>query len=296
MTRKRVKDFIYESGIVIIGSALFAMSMNMFVLPADIVMGGMTGIATLIHFFTKFPVGISIILLNIPLIAANAHFFGKHFLRRTIIGVVATSVFIDLLTIFPITVTDPLMCSILGGVSSGAGIGLLISRGYTTGGTDLIACLLKLKLRKMSTGTLIAVCDIVIIVGAALFMGSFDGVFYSLICTWTMGKVMDIMISGSRRAGQAFIITGKPDEIVRLIFERLDRGVTMMDVVGGYTGEVKRMMMCVVSKSEIFYLKEIVNECDPSAFVIIADASEVTGEGFVSRAAGNTENKNKKSS
>ncbi len=291
MTRKKVKEFIYESGIVIIGSVLFAMSMNMFVLPADIVMGGMTGIATVINFFTNFPVGIAIILLNIPLLIANTHFFGRHFLKRTVIGIVATSIAIDLLNMFPITVTDPLMCSILGGASSGAGIGLMISKGYTTGGTDLAACILRLKFRRMSTGTLIAICDIVIIVGAALFMRTFDGIFYSLICTWTMGKVMDLMISGSRRAGQAFIITSRPTEIVNLIFERLDRGVTMMDAVGGYTGETKQMIMCVVAKSELFYLKEIVRECDPGAFLVIADASEVTGEGFIYRTPGDSAKK-----
>ena len=101
-----------------------------------------------------------------------------------------------------------------------------------------------------------------------------------------MGKVMDMMISGSRRASQAFIITCRAEETVRLIFKRLDRGVTMMDVVGGYTGEAKRMIMCVVPKSELFYLKEIAMECDPSAFMVIGDASEVSGEGFAARAAG----------
>lgn len=291
MTRKKIKNIIYEGGIIVVGSVLFAMSLNMFVLPADIIMGGITGIATVINFFTKFPVGLATIILNIPLLIANTRVFGRHFLWRTVIGVAATSLAVDLLNIFPVTVTDPLMCSILGGVSAGAGVGLMISKGYTTGGTDLAACLLKLKLRRMSTGTLVAICDIAIIVGAAFAIGNFDGVFYSLICTWTMGKVMDIMISGSRRVSQAFIITGRAEEIVKLIFERLDRGVTMMDVVGGYTGEVKRMIMCVVQKSELFYLKEIVMECDPSAFVIIGDASEVSGEGFVTKAAGDTAKK-----
>ncbi len=291
MTEKKIKNIIYECGIIVVGSVLFAMSMNMFLLPANIIMGGMTGIATVINFFTKFPVGLAIIILNIPLLIANTKVFGRHFLGRTVIGVAATSLAVDMLNIFPITVTDPLMCSIIGGACGGAGVGLMISKGYTTGGTDLAACLIKLKLRHMSTGTLVAICDVVIIVGAALAMGTFDGIFYSLICTWTMGKVMDMMISGSRRASQAFIITSKAEDMIKLIFERLDRGVTMMDVVGGYTGEVKRMIMCVVPKSEIFYLKEITMECDPAAFVIIGDASEVSGEGFAARAAGDTAKK-----
>ena len=280
MSSKKIKSVIYETGIVIFGSAMFSLALNMFILPANIILGGMTGIATVLNMFFGTPVGIMIILLNIPLIAANTYFFGTGFLGRTVIGVAATSIATDILTFFPVTTTDPLICAILGGAVMGAGIGFVMTRGYTTGGTDLIACLVKLKLKGASMGTIITVADIIIIIGAAFFTKDMTGIFYSLICTWAAGKTLDFMISGSRRAGQAFIITDKPDMIVKLIFERLDRGATVLSATGAYTGEPKNVVMCVVPKKELFFLKQIVNECDSQAFVIIGDAAEVTGEGF----------------
>ncbi len=275
-----------EVGVIAVGSVLFSMAMNMFLLPAGIVLGGMTGISTVLNIFFGAPVGITIILLNIPLIIANTRIFGREFLKRTLIGLVATSLSIDLLAFFPIPELDPLICAILGGVCMGAGCGTLISRGYTTGGTDLIACLVRQKWRSVSTGNVIMITDFVIILGAALFTRSLDGLFYSIVCTFASGKVMDNMISGSRRAGQAFIVTSRGRELTALIFERLFRGVTVIDAVGGYTGEPKQLLMCVVSRREIYLLKQIVAECDRRAFVIIADASEVSGKGFISRTAG----------
>lgn len=286
MSKVKFSHVIGEVGVVTIGSVLFAMAMNMFLLPAGIVLGGMTGISTVLNIFLGTPVGLMIILLNIPLIIANTYLFGRGFLKRTVIGLMATSLSVDLLAVFPIPELDPLICAILGGVCMGAGTGTLISRGYTTGGTDLIACLIKLKWRSASTGTLVMVADLVIILGAALFTRSLDGLFYSIICTWASGKVMDMMISGSRRAGQAFIVTEKSAELTTLIFERIRRGVTVLNAVGGYTGEPRRVLMCVVSRREIYLLKQLTAECDPQAFVIIADAAEVSGEGFFNRAAG----------
>lgn len=283
---EKIKSVLYETGIVILGSVLFSLALNMFILPANIVLGGMTGIATVINMFFGAPVGVMIILLNVPLIIANTYFFGTGFLRRTVIGVAATSVATDILVFFPTTTTDPLICAILGGAVMGAGVGFMMTRGYTTGGTDLVACLVKLKLKRASMGNIIIIADIAIILGASLFTRDLSGIFYSLICTWSAGKALDFVISGSRRAGQAFIITDKPDGIVKLIFERLDRGATVLEATGAYTGEPKKVVMCVVPKKELFFLKQIIGECDPQAFVIIADAAEVSGEGFHTHAIG----------
>lgn len=284
--RRDALRMLGEVGAVAVGSVLFSMAMNMFLLPTGIVLGGMTGIATVLNIFFGSPVGITIILLNIPLIIANTRIFGRGFLKRTLVGLVATSLSVDLLAFFPLPELDPLICAILGGVCMGAGCGTLISRGYTTGGTDLIACLIKLKWRSASTGTVIMIADLAIILGAALFTRSLDGLFYSIVCTFASGKVMDLMISGSRRAGQAFIVTSRARELTALIIERLFRGVTVIDAVGGYTGEPRQVLMCVVSRREIYLLKQLVAGCDRQAFVIIADASEVSGKGFFNRTAG----------
>lgn len=290
MTKKResLKSILYECGLVIFGSVMFSIAMNMFILPANIILGGMTGVSTVLNIFLGTPVGITIIILNIPLFIANTYFFGTGFLRRTLIGVVATSVATDVLTFFPQTTDDPLMCAILGGVAMGAGVGIMMTRGYTTGGTDLIACLVKLKLKHVTMGTIITAADVIIIVGAAFITGDFTSIFYSVLCTWAAGRVLDMMISGSRRAGQSFIITERPDEIVKLIFERLDRGVTVLNATGGYTGDAKKVVMCVVGRGQVFMLKQLVAECDPQAFVVISDVSEVTGEGFHNHAAGDS--------
>lgn len=287
--RENVKNILYECGLVIFGSVMFSIAMNMFLLPANIVLGGMTGIATVLNMFFNTPVGVMIIVLNIPLFIANTYFFGPGFLRRTLIGVVATSVATDVLTFFPKTTEDPLLCAILGGIAMGAGVGAMMTRGYTTGGTDLIACLVRIKLKNVSMGTIITVTDVLIIVGAAFITGDFTSIFYSVICAWAAGRVLDMMISGSRRAGQAFIVTDKPDEIVKLIFERLDRGVTVLDGTGAYTGDAKKVVMCVLGRGQVFMLKKLVAECDERAFVVISDVSEVTGEGFHNHAAGDGE-------
>jgi len=282
----KTRKSISRTAALILGSVLFAMSLNMFLLPAEIVLGGMTGISTVINIFFGFPVGVMIIILNIPLVAANAVLFGKGFLGRTMVGIITTCAACDIITFFPVTETDPLMCSILGGAVMGAAMGIILSRGFSTGGTDLIAVLVRRKMRNISTGKIIMICDFLIIIGAAVITGNYGGLFYSAVCTWISGQVLDMVLSGSERAGQVFIISEKADELVSLIFKKLDRGVTVINATGGYTGEARRVIMCALPKRELYYLKELVSECDPRAFCIIASASEVRGRGFASSFTG----------
>ncbi|MBE6611450.1 MAG: YitT family protein [Ruminococcaceae bacterium] len=280
--RELIGDFFS----VILGSLIFSMSLNMFLLPASIVLGGMTGIATVLNILTGFPVGIAIILLNVPLVLLNAKKYGRRFLICTIIGVTATSLATDFLPIFPVSVTDPLICSVFGGITMGAAVGILLSRGFTTGGTDLIATLLKPLLPNVSGGTVIMMADLVIILGAAIVTKDFSGIFYSLICTVTAGKVTDLLLSGARRAVQAIIITEKSNAIREKIMGDMGRGVTILEGRGGYSGEEKQVLLCVVGKRELHELRSIVYAMDAAAFVIVSDAAEVTGEGFASRSAG----------
>ncbi len=280
--RREIKKVISQGAILAAGAFLFAMSLNMFLLPSKTVLGGMTGIATVINVYSGIPVGIMIVILNIPLLFANAYFFGKGFIGRTAVGIAVTSAAADIVDFFPITATDPLICSIFGGAVMGASVGLLMSHGYTTGGTDLIACLVKLKKKNASTGTVIMACDLLIIVGAAVLMNNFDGIFYSVICTFISGRVLDMMLSGANRAWQVFIISKKPEALLELIIRKLDRGVTVLEGVGGYTGEEKKIIMCALPKRELYFLKELIRGCDPEAFTVVADAAEVSGKGFAS--------------
>lgn len=281
----KTREFTGDCLALIGGAALFSMAMNLFLLPGGIVLGGMTGIATVLNLYFALPIGLVILVLNLPLMVLGARRFGRGFLVRTLIGVGATSLAADILHIFPVTVTDPLICSALGGITAGASVGILLARGYTTGGTDLVVCLLKPLLPRVSTGVLLMLADGVIILGAAAILGDFTGIFYSIICTVTAGKVTDLLLSGARRAAMVLVITDRADAVRGEILTELSRGVTVLDGRGGYSGAPKQVLLCVVSKPELHRLRRIVAARDPDAFVIVADAAEVLGEGFAARSA-----------
>ncbi|MBQ8509244.1 MAG: YitT family protein [Clostridia bacterium] len=278
--KKKHMGLMQDAVSVAVGALLFAVSMNMFLLPAGIVLGGMTGVATVINLFWGLPIGLMILLLNVPLLIVNTKRYGMGFTVRTLIGLVSTSTAVDLLKIFPVTVTDPLLCAIFGGLTMGASVGTLVARGFTTGGTDLIASLLKAKWPKISTGSLVMMADLVIIVGAALLTGDYNGIFYSVICIFASGKLMDHFISGASRGGLALVVSSKPETVASAILRELNRGVTLLQGRGGWSGEEKQVVMCVVSRREVFFLKQTVIGCDPGAFIIIGDAAEVMGQGF----------------
>ena len=282
MKKSKVKLIAYDIAAVASASLLFAAAMNMFILPAGITVGGITGVATIITHFLSLPVGFTIIILNIPLIILNTRRYGRGFLLRTLIGTMSTSLAIDLATFLPVTVTDPLLCAILGGASMGASLGILLSRGYTTGGTDLVACLIKRKLPRIPTGSLIMLSDAVVVLTSTFVFGGTDRLLYSIVCIFTMSRIADSLLAGSRRAKLALVVTSRPERMTAMISERLGRGTTLLQGVGGYTLEPKQMVMCVVGKGELFFLKQAISDVDRSAFVIVLSASEVLGEGFVS--------------
>lgn len=279
-TGHQVYEFFYQVFIVLIGSFLFAVSLNMFLLPAGIVVGGVTGISTILNILFGTPVGLMIILINLPLIIVNGFIFGFRFLMKTCIGLVITSVFCDVITFLPVTVDDPLLCAILGGVTMGAGMGLLFSRGFTTGGTDLIATLLKKKFTNVPTGKLVLIVDFVVIVGSAVILQRYQGIIYSLVATYSSSFILDLVLGGTARARLAIIISDHPDVIADDIMKLLGRGVTSLSGKGCYTQKEKNVLLCVVKPAELYRVKQIIKKEDPAAFIIFADASEVVGDGF----------------
>lgn len=278
--KPKVKDIIYEIGIVIIGSVLFSMAVNMFLRPGNIILGGATGISTTLNILFGSPVGIVIIIINIPLIIANTCVYGIRFLGKTIIGIITTSVAIDVLTIFPITFTDPLLCGIFGGVTMGAGTGLLFTRGYTTGGSDLVAWLMRKKYKNLSTGRLMLIIDFVVIFGSALVLKNYETIIYSIISIYVFTFVIDLVLSGTDRAKLALIFSERYEEIADDIQNQLQRGVTVLFGRGWYTRGEKNILMCVVKKQELYKIKLVIHAHDPNAFIIFTDASEVLGYGF----------------
>ena len=285
MNKKKYANWISEIVSFLGGAALFGVSMNMFLSPSaapgKVVMGGVTGIATVINFLNdKIPIGVLIIVLNIPLLLMNIKVNGFRSMIKTVAGIAATSVAIDLMTFLPYTLEDPLLCAILGGVTMGTGAGLMLTHGYTTGGSDLAAVLLKKKIRWLTTGKLILIIDVIVVVGAAIVMKSFESVIYSAVAIFAYSGSIDAVMGGSEKAKMALLISSKHVEIAEAVSEQLERGVTLLHGGGWYTKENKEVLMCVVKRNEEYTLKQLVERIDRDAFMILTDATEVLGMGF----------------
>lgn len=201
-------------------------------------------------------------------------------MARTIVGITVSSVAIDMMTFLPVTVEDPLLCSVLGGITMGCGSGLMMNVGYTTGGSDLAAVMVAKKARRISTGKMILVIDAVIVIGSAVILRNYEGVIYSAIAVFTYSIAVDSVMGGADRAKMVIIISDSYERIAKEITDDMDRGVTLLDGAGGYTGDKKKVLMCVVKRREEYVLKRLVETVDPAAFMILSDATEVLGDGF----------------
>ncbi|MBE6640330.1 MAG: YitT family protein [Ruminococcaceae bacterium] len=265
-------------------SLLFSVALNMFFVPQEIVIGGATGISTVLNILFNTPIGIVIILINVPLVLINWYIFGFKFVIKTIIGIATSSIITDLLFFLPPLTEDRLLAALFGGICMGAGLGLFFSKGYTTGGTDLISCLLKKRFPTFSNATFIFIVDMAVVLASSIVLKDFNDVFYSLIAILVASACIDVVISGINRAMLAIIITDKAEEVSSMILTELNRGTTLLTGKGGFTHKDKQVIMCVVKKSQIYDLKSSVNRISPESFMILSSAAEVRGVGFESEA------------
>ncbi len=183
--------YIWDICVLISGSLLFAVSLDMFLLPAKIILGGFTGIATLLNLFFNFHIGAAIFILNIPFMLVNIKYYGIRFLFKSFVGIIITSTLTDILSGFIYTFSDPLTCSVFGGISMGVACGIMFSRGYTTGGTDLVAWMLKYHMPHISIGRLIFISDAAVIGAAAIVNRKFSGLLWSMITVLICSKSLD---------------------------------------------------------------------------------------------------------
>ena len=265
---------------VIAGSILFGIAVNMFLLPHGIVTGGATGLATAAGKLWGFPVGLGIILINLPIFAVALRMIGTGGLIYSIIGTALTSVSADLLVFLPTSTEDTLLAAILGGAVMGIGAGLLLSSGFTTGGTDLGAYLIHRRHPSLSTGRMILFFDAAVITVSALLLRNFAGIMYSAVCSVTYSAALDMVQGMSRRARIIFVVSDRHEEIAEAVSKKIDRGVTLLTGKGYYTGKDKSVIMCVVGMGQEFPLRQLVLEIDPDAFIIIGEAAGVSGKGF----------------
>lgn len=267
---------------VTLGSVVFALSVSLFMDPYDIVPGGVTGIAMLLH--TKLdviPLGTMALLLNVPLLLLAWFFLGHRFLLYTIYGTVVSSVLIDLTARWlPPVQTETILAGVAGGVLMGIGLGLVFSRGATTGGSDIIARLLKLVFPHINIGRLMLAFDGLIVLASMAVFGNINVGLYSGIALFISSRGMDALLYGLNIERMAYVISDKCDEIVREIDAQLGRGATLLHAEGAYRRQSSHVILCAFKRQQIAQLKHLVKVIDPDAFLIVAEAHEVLGEGF----------------
>ncbi|GIV89940.1 MAG: membrane protein [Chloroflexus sp.] len=277
---QRFARTIYDYVLLTVGALLSATAVRFFLVPNQVVTGGITGIAQLLNTFLGTPVGAVVLLLNIPLLIAGWRYLGGAvFGIRTLYTVVVMSLAIDGLVPFarPIT-NDPLLYSLYGGLIDGLGIGLVLRARGTTGGSDILARLIERRFGIQPGRSLLSFDALVFT--AALFSYGPEKILYALLVAFTASRAIDTVLAAGKGARQALIITANPDPIRQAILHRLGRGITELEGIGGYSGAKRAVLLCVVARTEIGFLKNVVTTVDPAAFVIIGDVDEVIGEGF----------------
>ena len=267
--------------LVISGSAIFSVSVNMFSAPNNIVQGGLTGIGTVANYLFSLPIGTVILLFNIPLFALAIKFLRLKFVVKTVVGTVVFTSLIDIgAYIIPPYRGDMLLGCIFCGVLAGTGLALVFLSGATTGGLDIIAMLIRQKKPDISMGNIMLVGDIFVIALSFAVYGEIESIMYAVIVIFISAKAIDFVLYGRDHAKLIFIITAKKEDVLSGILLEIGRGASVLPVTGGYTGNAKSMIFCVAKKTQIREILRLANEKDPEVFTVVCDAGQVIGEGF----------------
>lgn len=280
LTGVKIGELAVDALLVTAGSLLYAAGFVYFIGPNHISPGGATGISSIIHDLTGFPVGIGILLLNIPLFALAARRLGLHFLIGSGFAMALSSIAIDLPLFLPVYVEDRLLATLFGSILCGLGLALIYARGVVTGGSDLLSRLLRERIRHMTMGRLMLLVDGVIVLAASAVYGNLTTAFYSVISIYVTSQVIDKVLAGLDMARVAYIISDRHEDIARGIIDEMGRGVTLLEGVGGYSGQSRPVLMCAFRRQELHQLRQLVLRRDENAFFIVTEASQVLGEGF----------------
>lgn len=272
--RKQLQSMV----LVIFGALLYGFGFNYFIVANNLAEGGVSGLALLFFYATGFPVAYFIVLVNIPLLLIGWYLWGFSFVGKSILGVAATAAAIELCGNLLLPVDNLLLPALYGGLLTGAGLGIIIRNGATTGGTDIIGRMLN-QFFGISMGRFYLLFDLCVLILTALIHG-LEIALYSLVTVYVASKIVDLVIDGLDAAKQAIIISPHADEIIGFITRDLGRGVTILNGRGGYYGTEKDVILCVVGRNQIFRLRKGISAIDPEAFMILSNAYEIYGCGF----------------
>jgi uncharacterized membrane-anchored protein YitT (DUF2179 family) len=267
--------------VILAGALVQALAMRLFLIPAQLVSGGISGTAQLINYYTHWPIGLMVFIGNVPLFFLGWQYLGgPRFALRTALSVIAFSFLTDFLVIFLPTgiVSDAWLNCLYGGVLLGVGLGLVYRGKGTSGGSDILGRILNHKLG-ISISQAYLVTDTVVILAAGFIFG-WENALYALVTTYVSGITAEMILEGSDVFRTAMIVTANPSAVSAEIMNVLERGVTILEGTGGYTGQVRPVLYCVITRAEVSRIKEIVRRADPKAFMVIGVAHEALGEGF----------------
>lgn len=280
--KNKVLKVIYKVFKVILATALYSAGVALFLDPNNLAPGGVTGVSILLNRLIHVETGTLILILNIPLLIIAWKKFGWRFVAGTLSALVLISVFTNLFERFEPITEDMLLAAVAGGICIAVGLGIVLKSGLTTGGTDIVVRLLRLKHPHIKTGSLFLIVDLIVISGSLLVFRDFEKAMYAVIAIMITSWVLDLVLYGKDEAKLIYIISDNPEKIAKQFMEELDMGVTYLEGTGAYTDKKKKIIMCVVKKRIAPKVEEVVKLVDSNAFMIVTSASEIFGQGYKS--------------
>lgn len=281
--KRRTYTAVVDCAVIAVGAVLMGVALSVFMVPFKIAPGGVSGIATVLHYLTGLGVSVLIPLINIPIFIIGIIRLERDFLVKSVFGTVVLSIATETAAILPPPTSDPLISAVFGGAVMGIGISAVLSRGGTTGGTDILVLVIRRSFSEVSVGRLYLLIDGAVIAMAGLAFSSGEVIFYSAVSLVVSTYMTDAALEGLNLARLVYIISDSNREICDRIYAELKRGVTGLNSVSMYSGRSGRILMCVIRKGQLSKLKKIIQDIDKDAFVIICDAKEVMGSGFEMR-------------
>lgn len=281
--KRRTYTAVVDCAVIAVGAVLMGVALSVFMVPFKIAPGGASGLATVLHYLTGFRVSVLIPLINIPIFIIGIIRLERDFLMKSVFGTVVLSIATETAAILPPPTSDPLISAVFGGAVMGIGISAVLSRGGTTGGTDILVLVIRRSFSEVSVGRLYLLIDGAVIAMAGLAFSSGEVIFYSAVSLVVSTYMTDAALEGLNLARLVYIISDSNREICDRIYAELKRGVTGLNSVSMYSGRSGRILMCVIRKGQLSKLKKIIQDIDKDAFVIICDAKEVMGSGFEMR-------------
>lgn len=266
-------------GIIFAGAVLYAFSVALILKPNQLAPGGASGLAIMISYFTGIKTGTIILILNIPLIIAGVRAFGKEFLYGTMFAIFINSIFVNLFEEFPAPLHDMFLASVCGGTLDAVSLGIILRQGGTTGGTDIVAKILRKRMPQFEMGKLFILVDMVVVALSAFVFGNIENAIYSAICVVITGQVMDRILYGGQGARMLFIMSDSAEKISRRLID-MDMGITYLKGRGGYTDREKNVIICVMRKRLLPAALKMIWEEDEKVFMIVTLAEKVVGEGY----------------